>query len=67
MPRHHYAERNDAVNAQSGAAVGPADFKAVDMPPAIEGAAGDALEVALPAVTLRINVCHRAFAAVGTL
>ncbi len=45
--------------------VSPADFKAVDMP-AIEGAAGDALEVALPAVTGRINVCRRAFAAVGT-
>jgi hypothetical protein len=45
--------------------VSTADFKAVDMP-AIEGAAGDALEVALPAVTGRINVCRRAFAAVGT-
>ena len=37
--------------------VSPADFKAVG--PAIEGAAGDALEVALPAVTGRINVCRR--------
>jgi hypothetical protein len=45
--------------------VSTADFKAVDMP-AIEGAAGEPLKVALPAVTGRINVCRRAFAAVGT-